>query len=156
MPGLPLEARLEKLRSLGVSLEYGEHVRDEVNSEDEFPTVVPPQEVGKDAVPYDAGPYDAGHDAWNSTTHLPTKKQTKREESKELPPLVSLDCSNFITGEPTEGNIDFCSWRVIQTYPDHFIGKANGPRVRTDFVVVKEQVRKSNAQLTQNTGQAIL
>lgn len=147
MPGLPLEARLEKLRSLGVNVEYCEHVRDEANSEDEFPTVVPPQEVGKDAAPY-----DAGHDTWNSTAHPPTKKQTRREEIKELPSLASLDCSNFITGELAEETIDFCSWRVIQTYPDHFIGKANGPRVRTDFVLIKKQARKSNAQLTYYTG----
>lgn len=151
MPGLPLEARLEKLRSLGVNVEYGEHVRDQVDSEDEFPTVMPPQEVCKDAIPY-----DAGHDAWNSTAHSSTVKQTKREDIKELPPLEPLDCSNFITGEPAEESIDFCSWRVIQTYPDHFIGKANGPRVRTEIVFVKKQTKKSNKRLTYYTGQAIL
>lgn len=151
MSGLPLEARLEKLRSLGINVEYGEHVRDEVNSEDEFPTVVPPQEVGKDAAPY-----DAGHDAWNSTAHPPTAKQTKRGDIKELPSLAELDCSNFITGEPAEESIDFCSWRVIQTYPDHFIGKANRPRVRAEFIFVDKQTQESNTQLTYHTGQAIL
>lgn len=128
MSALPFEARLEMLKGLGVNVQYGDHVRDEADSENEFPTVVPPQEAGKDAVPY-----DAGHDAWNSTAHPPTEKQTTHEKIGELPPLAPLDCSNFITGEPAEETIDFCSWRVIQTYPDYFIGKANRPRVRTDW-----------------------
>jgi hypothetical protein len=140
MSALPIEARLEMLKSLGVNFEYGEHVRDAVDSEDEFPTMVPPQEAAKDAAPY-----DAGYDAWNSTAHTSKEKQTAREDIKELPPLASLDCSKFSTGEPAEETIDFCSWRVIQTYPDHFIGKANRPRVRTDIVFVKDRIKENNS-----------
>jgi hypothetical protein len=122
------------LKDLGVNVQYGEHVREEeenerapINSEDEFPTTVPPQQEGKDAAQY-----DAGRDAWNSTTRPSTEKQPAFGKIKELPAVEPLDCSKFVAGEPADETIDFCSWKVILAYPDHFIGKTNRPRVRTD------------------------
>lgn len=41
-----------------------------------------------------------------------------------------LDCGEFRVGQPTNQDVDFCSWDVILTYPSLFIGKANKPRVR--------------------------
>lgn len=136
MASFDIASRLEKLKGFGVSVQYGEHVREEelneresINSEDEFPTEAPSQQGGKDA-----SPYDAGRDAWNSTVHSSTEKQRQLEKIDNLPAVVPLDCSKFIAGEPADEVTSFCSWKVIQAYPDNFIGNANRPRVCRDSI----------------------
>lgn len=32
-------------------------------------------------------------------------------------------------GEPTDKDMEFCSWKIVKDYPDHFIGKTNRPHV---------------------------
>lgn len=131
MADFDFTSRLETLKSLGVNVEYGEHVREEelnetakINSEDEFPAVVAPQSGGKDA-----SQYDAGRDTWNSVAHSLPEKKAPVAKIDDSPPVMPLDCSKFIVGEPADETISFCSWKVILAYPDSFIGKANRPRV---------------------------
>ncbi|UKZ52003.1 hypothetical protein TrVGV298_005770 [Trichoderma virens] len=140
MASFDFASRLERLKSLGVKVEYGEHVREEghnekasINSEDEFPVEATPHQGGTD-VP----PYDAGRDAWNSRVHYSTEKQRKAEKINVSPPLMPLDCSKFIVGEPVDEAISFCSWKVILAYPDSFIGKANTPRAKPFFDKILE------------------
>lgn len=133
MASFDFTSRLETLKSLGVNVEYGEHVREEelnetasINSEDEFPAVVTPQSGGKDA-----SLYDAGRDTWNSVGHSLPEKKAPVAKIDDSPPVMPLDCSKFIVGEPADEAISFCSWKVVLAYPDSFIGKANRPRVCT-------------------------
>lgn len=135
MASFDFTSRLETLKGLGVNVEYGEHVREEelnetasINSEDEFPAVVAPQLGGKDA-----SRYDAGRDTWNSVGHSVPEKKVPVAKIDDSPPVVPLDCSKFIVGEPADESISFCSWKVVLAYPDSFIGKANRPRVCTEF-----------------------
>ncbi|KAL7785521.1 hypothetical protein V8C37DRAFT_412904 [Trichoderma ceciliae] len=132
--------RLSVLKDLGVSVQYGEHVREEelderasINFEDEFPTAGTPQQGANDAAPY-----DAGRDAWNSTAHPSAEKQRVLGGITNSHTVAPLDCSKFIAGEPMDETIDFCSWKVIRAYPDHFIGKANKPRAQPFFDKILE------------------
>ncbi|KAL7950406.1 hypothetical protein V8C42DRAFT_306387 [Trichoderma barbatum] len=143
MASFDIASRLERLKSLGVSVEYGEHVREEeqnkgasINSEDGFPAEAAGQQEAK-YVPQ----YDAGHDAWNSTVHTSAKKERQPEKVDISPPspaVMPLDCSKFIVGEPADEAISFCSWKVILAYPDSFIGNANRPRAKPFFDKILE------------------
>lgn len=131
MADFDFTSRLETLKGLGVNVEYGEHVREEelnetasINLEDEFPAVVAPRSGGKDA-----SRYDAGRDTWNSVGHSVPEKKAPVAKVDDSPPVMPLDCSKFIVGEPADETISFCSWKVVLAYPDSFIGKANRPRV---------------------------
>lgn len=35
----------------------------------------------------------------------------------------------YQVGEPAEKEMEFCPWKVVTDYPDHFIGKTNRPHV---------------------------
>ncbi|PTB64273.1 hypothetical protein BBK36DRAFT_1124307 [Trichoderma citrinoviride] len=55
-----------------------------------------------------------------------------------LSTVTPLDCSKFVVGEPADESISFCSWKVVETYPDQFIGKANRPRAKPYFDKILE------------------
>ncbi|KAL7938978.1 hypothetical protein V8C35DRAFT_289782 [Trichoderma chlorosporum] len=140
MASFDLTSRLEKLKSFGVNIEYGEHVREDepnekasINSEDEFPSEATSQQRSKGEPQY-----DAGRDPWNSTSHPPAEKQRQVSEIDISPPVMPLDCSKFIVGEPADEAINFCSWKVILAYPDSFIGKANRPKAKPFFDKILE------------------
>ncbi|KAH6610758.1 atp-dependent dna helicase 2 subunit 2 [Trichoderma cornu-damae] len=139
MSDLDLESRLMMLKGLGINVEYGEHVLDEepdggksINSEDGFIAGQTSQQ-GKYA-----SPFDAGLDAWNSTTHPSTTgEQRQLEQVKDPPPVMALDFSKFIAGEPADEAIGLCSWKMILAYPEQYIGKTNRPRVCAGFSCCK-------------------
>lgn len=41
----------------------------------------------------------------------------------------AFDCSDFAVGEPAGDDIEFCPWKVVVDYPNHFIGNTNRPHV---------------------------
>ncbi|PTB81083.1 hypothetical protein M440DRAFT_1434966 [Trichoderma longibrachiatum ATCC 18648] len=51
---------------------------------------------------------------------------------------MQLDYSKFVVGEPADESISFCSWKVIEAYPDQFIGKTNRPRAKPFFDKILE------------------
>lgn len=132
-----LTVRLQMLKEIGITVQYSEHVQEEaakndaanneaaMDSEEEFPAVVPPK-------PEEHAPvHDAGHDAWNSAVHTSTAAQEQQKPSgmDDSSAVMQLDYSKFVVGEPADESISFCSWKVIEAYPDQFIGKTNRPRV---------------------------
>ena len=54
---------------------------------------------------------------------------------RKLELIVNADASlvasmeNLVVGEGAPKDMDFCPWRMVQHYPDWFIGKVNTPRV---------------------------
>lgn len=42
----------------------------------------------------------------------------------------AFDCSKLYVSKPVHQDFDFCPWKVVESYPDFFIGKTNRPRVR--------------------------
>jgi hypothetical protein len=132
-----LTVRLEMLKEIGITVQYGEHVAKEAASneaamafeeEEEFPAVVPPK------AEQHASEHDAGHDAWDAAAHISTsaQEQQKPQEMDDSSIVMPLDYSKFVVGEPADESISFCSWKVVEAYPDQFIGKANRPRVCSD------------------------
>lgn len=139
MAGFDLVSRLAKLKGLGISIEYGDHILKEelnegepaLNSEDEFAAEEKSQPQAGD----DASPFDAGNDAWNTTVHSTVEKRhVPMKIEKSILDTPPLDCLKFIVGEPAEETIDFCAWKVVLAYPWHYIGKTNRPRVCTESI----------------------
>lgn len=144
-----LTVRLEMLKELGVTVQYSEHVQEEAandetarDSEEEFPAVVPPKPEQYTSV------HDAGHDAWNSVVHTSNsaQEQQKLKGMDDSSAVMPLDYSKFVVGEPADESISFCSWKVIEAYPDQFIGKANRPRVCTDLIPCNMESRREQGR----------
>lgn len=62
--------------------------------------------------------------------------QTSTEIPKQEPSFAADADSDFVApmadlmvGEEAPKSMDFCPWRMVQNYPDWFIGKTNTPRV---------------------------
>ncbi|KAM0346458.1 hypothetical protein ACHAPU_005523 [Fusarium lateritium] len=46
---------------------------------------------------------------------------------------MAFDNSNFRTGEPVDKEFAFCPFKIVVSYPERFVGKANKPRVKPYF-----------------------
>ncbi|KAK5990008.1 Good for full DBP5 activity 2-like protein [Cladobotryum mycophilum] len=133
MPVPDFASRLEMLKAnFGVGFRVAEPEPEE--DKEEFMIY---SEDERDAGLVESANEDATNDVALEAPEQPVKTapRTVVEESPFIPPF---DCSNFQVGESLEDNIDFCSWKIVQSYPEHFIGKANKPRAQPFFDKILE------------------
>ncbi|KAF4983219.1 hypothetical protein FZEAL_1322 [Fusarium zealandicum] len=132
-----LDARLEKLQLLlgqGVKLVDNEEDEEEDNSATDQPSEAD-RENSYGVVPSDDWLLDAAEVAWQQ------RSQFKAEVAADAAqgPVMStrkakaFDCSSFRVGEPLDKSFKFCPLKVMVSYPERFIGKANRPRAKPYF-----------------------
>lgn len=76
----------------------------------------------------------ATEEADGSDSHSVTKISTEiSNQDPGVAPEADVDLvasmADLMVGEEASKSMDLCPWRMVQGYPDWFIGKANTPRV---------------------------
>lgn len=120
-----LEARLAKLADIfGTTVVLGEPQE----LKDEDPEVMPissPQNWATNTSAENEGAQDK---AASEADNAPVKFQLHDVGPRPCTD-GAFDSSKFMIGEPTDDDMEFCPWKVITEYPEHFIGKTNRPHV---------------------------
>ena len=102
----------------------------------------------------------ATREAYESDSDSVTKRLTgipKQEPGFAADADADLVASmaDLAIGEEAPKRMDFCPWRMVQNYPDWFIGKANAPRV-SSLPSAFRAFFWGEAQILTSTGPAVL
>lgn len=128
MTDLTLEKRLEMLsETLGQGVRLSEHI----DGDDESHPL--------NGEMNGTGPSETAVDPWGQSATWPSEadlaakrleaEKQARDREMAAKKRRAFDCSDFKPGEPLGQEFEFCPLKVILTYHERFVGKANRPRV---------------------------
>lgn len=113
-----LDQRLRRLEFI-----FGNKITFEEPPESSPNETMPKQTRAKDADP--ACPQGSVQEGLSSPRAPITNASPPRARSRG-----PFDCSRFRINEPTDDDVAFCPWKMVEIYPNNFVGNANRPHVR--------------------------